>query len=352
MNLDKDDESNTGATATAKKEGTPYPHNITDMTLEEVREKFKKWEHKNDKTTESAKLKESPENDSTGKSWNEEHKDLVENLKNPLIDSSAESKANLNEGENKGKQVEEEEPSKKEKMIEEEAEDITQSANDAFTKVVNGITTSKDVQDLKKHQDNDIREVSESAEKAFSNVVETVMKNKGSVGHQLKKLESPSIGNIHLEDANLQKLKSFKAQILSEVEKINGLQNQYGKHSKGAKELNDARAVLEKDLNVVKELEGRLKNRKSKMAEQVVIEHDQKSLGNISNSKEETIPDAKLGFTEFSESGKNILSSGIHPWTLPCVGISTSSFPGHLLCRRCWKAGLYLKAHGIVVAIV
>lgn len=286
------------------------PENVTDMTLEQVREKFKNWEHKVSgsrveapKQTESAAVIEST---TTTKSSDDKQKDQVERLKSP-------ERLEENVQTNIGKHLEEEEPSKKQRLSEDDDDEITKSANAAFTKIVNTITTPKDIQELHQHQEEDVKEVSDSAETAFTHVVDNVMKGKalsGDVGighhsHELKKLESPSIGNLHLQDANLQKLKSFKAQILSEVEKINKLQNQYGKGSKGAKDLNDARSVLQKDLNVVKELEGRLKNKKSKMVEQTVNEHDQRTLGGITESKEETIPDAKLGFTSHPSTKKS-----------------------------------------------
>lgn len=301
---DKKDETNEAVlkkSSAFNSQKVANPENITDMTLEEVREKFKKWEHKvKDSGVEASKQTESPSIESV-----QQKKDVESEQQN---DARLRSAENSKVETTSTKQFEEEEPSKKEKLLEDEDDAITRSANDAFTKVVNTITTPKDLQELHNHQDSDVKEVSASAEKAFSHVVDNVMKGKDvdseQHGHELKKLDSPSIGNLHLEDANLEKLKSFKSQILSEVEKINKLQAQYGKDSKGAKDLNDARSVLQKDLNVVKDLEGRLKNRKNKLAEQEVMEHDKKNFGRISDSKQETIPDAKLGFTHQSKTTK------------------------------------------------
>ena len=114
--------------------------------------------------------------------------------------------------------------------------------------------------------------------------------------HALTKTANELISNVKdaSHGANMKKLLKFKTQILSEIKKITKLQKQYGPQAKGAGDLTEARSVLEKDLKVVSELEGRLK-KQHKQAE--AVNHDQKAFGKFAKSNSETIPDETLGFS-------------------------------------------------------
>ena len=105
------------------------------MSLEEVGKHIKKWQE-NKKNEEQ----EIESDEGTTRSWKEEKQKLVRKLKNPLMDSDEEGGDAESEGS-------------------EEASDITKSADDAFTKVVDTVTTSSQVQKLKKSQEKDVKEV-------------------------------------------------------------------------------------------------------------------------------------------------------------------------------------------------
>ena len=254
------------------------------MTLEEIGHKFKKWQNEKKKSTTT----DTEDEPSTTRTWNEEKQRLVKKLKNPLV-----------EAKKKGV-VSDDDKDDDDDDSENETNQFTRSANDAMAKVVDTVTTPVFVQNLKKAQEKDVKEVSASADKAFSSVVDNVMSGKMEYAsslshHALTKSANDLISNVKdvSHSTNMKKLQKFKSQILSEIKKINMLQKQYGPKAKGAGDLTEARNVLEKDLKVVSELEGRLKNHKQAES----AHHDQKAFGDFTNSNSETIPEEKLGFS-------------------------------------------------------
>ena len=284
------------------------------MTLEEIGHKFKKWQ--NEKKHKTAKIEpdedeeeeeEDEEEDdkptSSTRTWNDEKQRLVKKLKNPLIE--AKKKGIVSSEDNRG-----------EDDNEKETTQFTKSADDAMAKEVDRVTTPAHLQALKNSQEKAVKEVSASAEKAFSTVVDKVISGKADISsslshHALTKTANDLISNVKdvSHGTNMKKLQKFKSQILSEIEKINTLQKQYGPQAKGAGDLTEARSVLEKDLKVVSELESRLKNHKQ--AE--TVNHDQKAFGDFADSNSETIPEEKLGFSvenKSSQLGKGGKKSG------------------------------------------
>ena len=253
------------------------------MTLEEIGHKFKKWQNEK----KESKTADGDEEPLATRTWNEEKQRLVKKLKNPLVEA-------------KKKGVVSEDDNNDDEDSDSDTNQFTSSANDAMAKVVDTVTTPVAVQNLKKAQEKVVKEVSASADKAFTSVVDNVMSGKMEFAsplshHALTKSANDLISNVKdvSHGTNMKKLQKFKSQILSEIKKIGMLQKQYGPNAKGAGDLTEARGVLEKDLKVVSELEGRLK--KHKQAESV--HHDQKAFGDFTNSNSETIPEEKLGFS-------------------------------------------------------
>ena len=222
----------------------------------------------------------------------EEKKKLMKKLKNPLVE--AKKKALLTED-----QEDDENASGKTERV---ADDITKSADDALAKVVDTVTSSDAAKELTNTQAKDVKDVSASAEKAFASVVNNVMSGKANEvslnHHALTKTANDLISNVKdvSQGTNVKKLMKFKSQIMSEIEKIQKLQKEYGRNAKGSADLSEARSVLEKDLKVVNELEHRVKNQHTTNKQAEVAHHDQKAFGQFTLGKTETIPDDKLGF--------------------------------------------------------
>jgi len=259
-----------------------------DMTLEEIGDKFKKWQEKKKIDGED----ERDQSEGETKSWMEEKEKLLEKLKNPLIVAK---KNGLLMDDQEG----DDEKSGRTGKV---AADITKSADDAFAKIVDTVTSPDSTKELANTQAKDVKDVSASAEKAFATVVNNVMSGKANElslnHHALSKTANDLISNVKdvSQGTNVKKLMKFKLQIMSEIEKIHKLQKEYGSNMKGSSDLSEARSVLEKDLKVVNELEHRLKNQHTTNKQAQVVHHDQKVFGQFALGQSETIPDDKLGF--------------------------------------------------------
>ena len=270
--------------STEEKTNEGVKKSTKDMTLEEIGHKFKKWQNEKKKS----KTQDEYESDKplATRTWSEEKQKLVKKLKNPLVEAKKKGVVSYDGQDDDS---------------DKETNQFTESADDAMAKVVDTVTTPFYIQNLKKSQEKDVKEVSASADKAFSTVVDKVMSGKANEfssslsHHALTKTANDLISNVKdvSHGTNMKKLQKFKSQILSEIQKINMLQKQYGPKAKGAGDLTEARSVLEKDLKVVSELEGRLK--KHKQAD--TVHHDQKAFGDFADSNSETIPEEKLGFS-------------------------------------------------------
>lgn len=140
-------------------------------------------------------------------------------------------------------------------QIAKEANEFSNEQEKSFASAIEKIKAQEEK--LKgKEISSEIQEMKEDKnEGKFGNAEETVLAAKS------KKHMTTNSDSKKPSEKNLKQLRLYKHQILSEVEKINDLMNEYHKDGHSTKELSEAKDVLENDLKLVKELERNTKKK-------------------------------------------------------------------------------------------
>ncbi|XP_047138723.1 axoneme-associated protein mst101(2) isoform X1 [Hydra vulgaris] len=209
-------------------------------------------------------------------SWKDEKKVILKKLRNPF----SEENKNVHKLEEDDDNVEDDD--EKEQKIKNmvEADQVPKISKKERARFLAGINRLKEKELLKKqNQKNEENNNNNNSDKVIStSVIENESNHSAheagpieKVGtiqdkDSLKKLiasqvaddlknDTASVMNIKANSQSLKQLQHFKNQILSEVEKINRLEAEYGVEDHSTRDLDEAKDVLKKDLKVVKELE-------------------------------------------------------------------------------------------------
>ncbi|XP_065655471.1 axoneme-associated protein mst101(2) isoform X2 [Hydra vulgaris] len=209
-------------------------------------------------------------------SWKDEKKVILKKLRNPF---SEENKPVHKLEEDDDNVEDDDEKEQKMKSIA-EANQVPKISKKERARFLAGINRLKEKELLKKqNQKNEENNNNNKSDKVIStSVIENESNHSAreagpieKVGtiqdkDSLKKLiasqvaddlknDTTSVLNIKANSQSLKQLQHFKNQILSEVEKINRLEAEYGVEDHSTRDLDEAKDVLKKDLKVVKELE-------------------------------------------------------------------------------------------------
>ena len=252
-------------TTTEEAEGSGNFEKKKYGSLKSVRQRFKEWEKEMIAKLSNPYLKvlendegSGEDNEKTFKSWSEEEKDLISKLANPFLHSGNSSKPNKTA--EKGSLKIEKTQRKNESETKKNQSEIVSLVKEHLT------TNAKDEKSTAKPQVNHEtsselpvqknKEEAKNTSKTEENMHET--KIQSFVPEEEKKVALHE--SVDGKDVDVNELEKFKSQIITEVGKINKLQDQYKKKLVGSKELKNAKDTLKKDLKFIKDIELKLTN--------------------------------------------------------------------------------------------
>ena len=269
-------------------------------SLKSVRERFKAWEKEmisrlsnpfltseiNDEGSGEEKIQ-----DKSYRSWKEEEKDLILKLSNPFLhqtiasnETTASKVKNKNVGEKNTKETGNGK-GKKEKTANDDAmkngdivkDNLSSSVKDEKSTAAPEPKNNKPAEVPIK---NELETASQNIEKKTptTHIMESFVPGENEKQEKNKKL-------LNEKEVDLQQLEKFREQIITEVGKIDKLEEEYKKNMLKSKELRNAKETLTKDLKYIKDIETKLAGKLEKSPnEKKEKEGDQKSL-----SKDKTI---------------------------------------------------------------
>eukprot|EP00794_Sanderia_malayensis_P017671 gene17671-19433_t len=289
-------------------------------SLKSVRERFKDWEKEMITKLSNPYLKEISSSSSTEgeddenhggnqqasvaenkttafSSWEDEEKDLIDRLANPYLHQQKKKKfvpkidqnnttanaTNVSTNETDGKaktNATKQEPTVNNKDV--VVKQTNHTKNLKIKEVVSSAKPPKTKEQLQSELPVDGENEKDKPEEKSKDAKETGAKELG------KEEEKEAHGAKATNISKLEELEKFKKQIMSEVDKINKLQNEYKNNMMKSTELEEAKATLTKDLNSIKSIEKKMDEDLKKKKEQKLSKDKSKELknGDIPNPAE------------------------------------------------------------------
>ena len=241
-------------------------------SLKSVRERFKAWEKEMISRLSNPFLNNNIRDDGSGdeklqdksyKSWTEEEKDLISKLSNPFLHQKTKTKAKVS-SDTKGEKTEDKKMASKEsdkdnKNADKPKHDATKDGDTVKDNLSSSIKDEKSTAtpDDKKLAEIAIKNQSELKSQKIEkvtptkNLMQSFVPGEDEKEEKIKKL-------LAEKEVDMQQLEKFRQQIITEVGKIDKLEEEYKKNMLKSNELKAAKETLTKDLTYIKDIEKKL----------------------------------------------------------------------------------------------